>query len=340
MGVFVAGALSASAQINVLSDGYSVETYYVHDSDELGSGMDTEIGGIAWGSDNKMYYTTSMWGYLGGGFYRYDGSDGECLTLAYNDFPGATVVGVGDKIFFGSSSWTNVQSIHMFDTANDTLTKRTAVNYSLASYSDSLLIQGTSDGNIGSPNGVLYSFEGTEPSVLLATTPGASGGIYAGPSGLFVAPGAGDMSVYRWSLTELNYAIANSFLMESSEIRLWVDYSSMPAFSGFAGATSLIEHDGWLYITFTDFSSGSVLGAFNIAADGSFGGVSLEVLEYEGRLSELGVHDGNLYIAAGDTVYWIHTPAVPEPTTWALLFGGCTVLVILRKKQSRSAAKL
>ena len=358
----VAGVSSVTAQsvtINGITydpGNVSLSTYYIHDfSAEIDAVCDEyyvdppditnlKITDFAWGADQKMYFNTQcdiddywLWS-MGLGFYSKDGSTVTQILDQVESmlYQGSGVVAVGNNIRYnpdgGSTQW-----IATYDTTTGATPVRgePIPNYGLASNgSDLFFTNGVSGGT-----NISYSQGGTgTPQLITDMIPGGSGPLAFDLTGnMYYASGDGGL-VYCWTLSQVQDSIDGATLLDGGAVVLNL---SGTAYAGF-GTSSMLVNDDVIYLVLNDWSTWpditSVLFAYDMFTD-SYVELLRTVGQSFGQINIDG--SGNMYVSHGGTIYQFdNLTVVPEPTTWALLFAGCAVLVILRKKQSRSAAKL
>lgn len=311
------------AAITMVDGDYAVSAYYTHSNGD-------SIISYDWSSTGVLYYATATSGYSFGGLYR---SDLLSPVVAASDhFPGSSVVAIGDYIYYNTSNFQNTQFIYKYggNPASATQVSTTA-NWGLYSHGGSLFITGA-DG--WGANQIYYSEMDangnlvSNPAVSLGVTSGASGPICFDAEGnLYYAPGYGDFSIYKWTALELNAAMTDPLenpLTVSGH--LWMDYSQVYEVGG---ATSmLIDHEGRLVMTLTNFDAPSILASFGIGADGAYNDVTNIILTDTERLGELRLRDGTIYLSSGNDIYAV----IPEPATIVLLGLGAAFVFWRRKR--------
>ena len=308
--------------------GYATSLFYTHANAD-------RIVSYDWAGASDVYYQTSTASFDYGGFFRWSGpAPVELQNGSAAPFAGASVVTIGDSVYFNLGTFSSTP-IDKYGPLSDhpALTQiSTTANYALFGHSGDLFITGAV--NFG-PNQIFYSdLDGSgnlvsNPAVSLGTTGGGSGPLAFDAAGdLFFAPGYSDKSIYRWSAAQVIAAIAhptaNALTLTG---QLWADYSALYPLQ--SGATSmLVEADGDVLVTVTDFTNPSVLARFDAAPDGSYVGTSETILIDTALLGELRTHDGGLYISSENAIYQI----VPEPAAAALLALGGAVIALRRRR--------
>jgi hypothetical protein len=223
-------------------------------------------------------------------------------------------VAIGGRVYYNNSDAANNQFIYKYDSSVGGAPTQisSAINYSLHAGGGGLFITGTVWPN---PNHIFYSGIDSSgnlvsPTVDLGATSGSSGPLAFDAAGnLYYAPGFDDASIYRWSSAEVLGAIAGTPL--SITDHKWMDYSL-----AYAGATSMVVGaDGQLLVTLTSLSSSSLFVAFGIDENGDYSGETTTILESDGRLGEVRLHEGELYIADENNIYRV----IPEPSAFLIL---------------------
>ena len=307
---------SLRAQITVVDPAYQPAPFLTHSNADA-------IVSYDWGSNGSVYYQTAA-GFNFGGLYQYSGSAPTQVVSRPSDFSGASVVAIGDYIYF------NTSDIFKYSVASGgpAVLASSTTNYSLHAYQGDLYLTGYPGSG---PNHIYFTGIGANGDLLeanpardLGPTSGFSGPLAFDLQGnLFYAPGFGDLSIFRWSKAEVDAAKAGTPLADADGHR-WLIYTSR--YGGVAGGTSmLIDQTGHLLLTLTSFSADpSVLASFGIASDGSFDGNSETLLEDTDRLGELRLHDGSLFLSSGNQIFQI----VPEPSVLSFALAGALVLII------------
>ncbi|RYD39646.1 MAG: PEP-CTERM sorting domain-containing protein, partial [Verrucomicrobiaceae bacterium] len=104
----------------------------------------------------------------------------------------------------------------------------------------------------------------------------------------------------------------------------WLDYSALYA----GGASSmLVDANGVLIVSFTEFNSSSSLVGFEVDGNGDYNGNDSLILTSDGRLGEIRFHNGELYVADENFIYRL----VPEPSS--LLFSVLGLAFFARRKR-------
>ena len=319
---------SAHADITVLDPSYSASGYYTH------SNSDTIVS-YDW-SGGSLYYITNTSSFTFGGFYQHNGTT-TTIAAGNSDFAGASVVTVGDYVYYNTSDFTT-QKIFRYGalsgTPSLTLTS-TAVNYSLAGHDGGLYITGAPGfgtnhiyhTNINSDDGTFLS----TPPTDLGVDAGSSGPLtFDGAGNLYYAPGFSDPSIYKWSAAEVEASLENPITDPLSATgHKWLDYSL--DYSAYVGGTSLLVDGDQLLLTLSSFSDPSELVAFGIGQSGASDGTSTVILDSSELLGELRSHDGGIYLSNGNSIYQLQ--AVPEPSSIALLIAGGVLLLVYGRRR-------
>lgn len=307
-------ALSPFAQAAVVfSPGYSGTAAYTHSNSD-------NIFSYDWGSDGKIYLGTVDSSYKSAGIYSYDGTSSSTIQAARNVYAGTSVVAIGSSVYFNDAD--NSSKIFRYDIGSSTTSSLSATNYSLATDGSNLVTTGSADyvtTRIGYyANGVLAGM------IDLGGITGNSGPAAFDMAGnLFYAPGYGDLSIYRWSAIEIAAAVlGNGSPALAASGHKWLDYSS--SFNTAAGAGSLLlDADGNVIVTVTDFSNPSSLVKFNANGSGSFE----TILTSTDRLGEVRLNGGNLYLSETNKIIAV----IPEPSTLLVALSGLGLLLRRRR---------
>lgn len=295
------------------SSGYSGTAVYTHANSDAVYSYD-------WGSDGNIYLGTLTASYRSGGIYRFDGSFTSTIQTASSVFAGASVVALGSSVYFNDAD--NSPKIYRYDIGDSTTTSAASTNYSLATDGTNLITTGSADFVTTRIN--YYAGGLLAGGIDLGGIPGASGPAAFDMAGnLFYAPGFGDLSIYRWSAIEVAAAVlGNGSPALSASGHQWLDYSS--SFSSAAGAGSLlVDADGNVIVTVTDFSNPSSVVKFSADGSGSFE----TILTSTDRLGELRLNGGNLYLSESNSIIAI----VPEPS--ALLAALSGLGLVMRRRR-------
>jgi len=291
------------------SSGYSGTTYQTHSNSN-------SIYSYDWGSDGNVYYGTLTQSATFGGLYRGNGGPATNVVAGNSNFAGASVVAIGSSIYFNDGSYP-AGGIHRHDVGGSgAITLGAVTNYALGAYGNNLLTTGSL--SYSGPSQISYYAGGALGSTIeLGELPGASGPVFVDGQGyLYYAAGSDNLSIYRWSAAEVALAISsggsNPLIAEG---HLWIDYSA--AFEGFAGAGSMVvDADGSLFVTMTNYGGPSELVRFDADGSGNF----TRILSSNDRLGDIRMHDDNLFISEGNRIVQI----VPEPSALmlSLVMGG------------------
>lgn len=327
MAAFLLGGSAAMATLT-MSEGYYGTVYHAHASP--GS-----IGSYDWTSNGDLFYSATTPSYQFGGIYRSNSSG--VTEIAGPDtslYSSVSVVASGDYVYYNASDGDNNQFIYKYGPLGGSSSVSQisdTPNYSLHVSGGSLFITGAYGYG---PNHIFYStldssgnLSSNPATDLGQTGTGGSGPLAFDSAGnLYYAPGYGDDNIYRWSNAEVMMAVSGGQLSVAGHE--WLDYSSLYSVSG---ATSMaFNENGLLLVTLTNFSYASALVAFGIDENGAFSGESHQILESDGRLGEIRIHDGELYVADGNTIYHI----VPEPSSFAILALSSLLLAAGRRRKA------
>jgi hypothetical protein len=332
LALVTAASTSAWAQLTVLAPGYGVQDDYIHPTTDA-------IVSYDWDASANLYYLTAA-GYPNVNVWKSTGSSLTSLYSNPNHFAGASVVTIGNYVYFNDSDFSNHQFIRRYGpldgSAATTLSSSTA-NFGLSGHAGDLFITGAEDFGTNhiyrsdlAPDGDLLN----DPATDLGATSGASGPLAFDLEGnLYYAPGFGDLSIYKWSVSELAAAIANpSGQPLGVGGHLWLKYDTL--YSSVSGATSLLlDGDGDLLITLTSFSSPSLLVEFGADTAGSYDGNHTAILSDAGRLGDLRLHDGGVFLSSGNKIVQV----VPEPAIALLLLGALAAMLCGRSRKSFAA---
>ncbi|WP_157836854.1 hypothetical protein [Geminisphaera colitermitum] len=309
--VFMSGiaslALSALLHATItVNSPHSISPYYT-------PGGSNSIASYDWDSNGDLFYQTStpIYYYLGG-FYKHEFSTSTTTTLTlsggtYADYAGASVLTIGDFVYFNSSDTNNVQAIYKYSSGSSVTLESTDANYGLYTYDGDLFVTGAI--GWGTNHVYFHTVNGTTGALGtredLGVTSGASGPLAFDADGnLYYAPGYGDPSIYKWSAAEVADAIADP-VNDPLDIagHLWHDYSA--DYGIYSGGTSMVvDLDGNLLLTITDFINPSILVRFEVnPITGNYANNFDEILEDTGRLGEIRLYNGDLYISSDNTIY-------------------------------------
>jgi hypothetical protein len=312
---------SLRAQITVDDPAYQFTPFVTHTNSD-------NVVSYDWAANGSLYYQTATPGFNFGGLYQYSGSTPTQVVASSSDFSGASVVSIGNYVYYNTSDFNNT-NIYRYGPVNGspnaTLTS-TTVNFGLYPHGGNLFITGAP--GFGT-NHIYYSGIGasgaltSSPAIDLGADSGSSGPLAFDPQGdLFYAPGFGDLSIYRWSAADVAAAMADPIGHPLSAAgHLWLNYSGLYGNEN-GGTSMLIDSSGRVLLTLTSFSSPSVLARFGIAGDGSFNGAASTLLEDTSTLGELREHDGSLFFSSGNQIFEV----VPEPSSLCCLGLGLILL--------------
>lgn len=330
---------SAHAQLTINNPAYSATTYYTHTNAD-------SIISFDFGANGALYYQTGTPNYAFGGLYRAGGGVTAAVVPGSNSqFYGASVTAIGQSIYYNTSDASFNQLINRYGPLNGTPAAQvasTTVNYGLYGHDGRLFITGAP--NFGA-NHIYYSninadgsLANASPAIDLGEDSGASGPLTFNAQGdLYYSPGFGDLSIYRWTKSEVDAAIANpgvtAFQLGAANHQ-WLDYSS--AYSEYAstgGGTSLLDDgQGHLLLTLTGGGVSSKLASFGVTADGGYNGSMSTVLTEAGRLGELRLLGNAVLLADGSRILQV----VPEPSTVILLVAGAVIGLAAVRRPARA----
>lgn len=305
---------AAPASITLLDPSYSFTTYHAH------SVSSSAIVSFDWDTSDQIYYQTSTSFFNFGGLYRWDGTTQTTEVAGSSDFSGASVIRIGDYLYYNTSDFTN-QNIFRFGPLSGSPSSTnisTAENWGLFRRGPGEIFI---TGAIGfGTNEIFYTTldsagNFTAAPVSLGLTIGSSGPIAFDLAGnLYYAPGFGDLSIYKYTAADIAAAIADPITnpLPSAASRLWWDYSADFTVSGATGLA--FDDDGNLLITLTDFINPSFLLSVTVDSFGNFDDYT-SILSSTGRLGDIRFKDGTIYLANDNEILAV----VPEPSTLALL---------------------
>lgn len=334
-GIALALTSYSRASVSILDPDYSFSAYHAHP--DAGS----EISSFAWDSGGSLYYQVSTsWSF--GGLFKWDGATlGTLVSADFSLFTGASVISVGDNIYYNTSDFSNTQNVMKYGPLSG------AASSSLVSTSPNwgIYSRGAGEmfmtGAVGfGTNEIFYgTLDGTGNFVSspfsLGETIGASGPIAFDLAGnMYYAPGYGDLNIYKYTAADVAAAIADpaNTPLPPAESRLWYNYSA--DFANVGGGTGMAVDDaGNLLVTLTDFTNPSYLVQFDVDEFGEFDKLDA-ILESTGRLGDVRFHDGAIYLGSDNEILKID--AVPEPGTFGLLvMGGVAILAFAWSRRRR-----
>jgi len=312
LSALVTACPSAHAAL-AFSSGYSGTTAYTHSNSD-------DIYSYDWGSDGKIYLGAINSSYKSGGIYSYDGSSTSTIQAASNTYAGASVVAIGSSIYFNDADFNS--KIYRYNIGSSVTTSVSATNYSLGTDGNNLITTGSSDYVTTHLN--YYAGGALAGAIDLGGIEGSSGPAAFDMAGnLFYAPGYGDPSIYRWSAIEVAAAVLGSGSPPlTAGGHQWLNYSS--SFTSASGVGSLLlDPNGNVLVTLTDFTNPSALVKFSADGSGSFE----TILTSTDRLGELRLNGGNLYLSETNKIISI----IPEPSS--TLVALCGFGLFLRRRR-------
>lgn len=301
----------------VFSPGYGEASFYTDSAVE-------NIVSYDWSSDGRLYYNTSDSSYLSSGVYSYGSGGRETIQAAGVDYAGTGVVSIGSGVYFNNGNYPT-SDVYRFDTGTKLTSSQTLPSYALATDGVQLLV--TSSADFANTQLDYYMAGISSAPVTLGSISGSSGPAAFDLAGnLFFAPGYGSLKIYRWSATEVAAALADSTANPlTASGNVWVDYTSdFPAASG--GTSMLIDADGSVIVSVTDFTNPSAVVRF--AADGS--GNFETLLTSTDRIGEMRINDGKLYLATENRIVQV----IPEPSAAGLFLLAGGLLAFTRRRIS------
>jgi hypothetical protein len=282
-----------------------------------------------WGADGNLYYQTVTPSYTFGGLHRFDGAVTSAVVAASSGYAGASVVAVGGNVFYNTGDFPT--AIFRYGPLSGTPGSNQAAvydNYLLATDGANLFVSGAP--TWGTTDLTLFPVDSAGvlgTPVVLGSFSGASGPMtFDGAGNLYYIAGSGDMTVYRWSASELAAAALGTPLGTADHA--WADLSALSV--DFDGGTSmLIGEDGNLWLTLSRYASPSALFSLGIDGSGDYAGLE-ELAGSDTLLGELREYNGRYFISSGSGLYEI--TAVPEPGA-AVLLTAMGAMVFLRRRR-------
>lgn len=325
---FAAFLLSVSPAMAVLtaSSGYSVTSYHTH------TNSDTVVS-YDWTANGDLYYGTSTSSYKFGGVYRSDGGGVTTIAPANTGLSsGMSTVVSGDYVYFNNSDSANNQFIYKYGPTGGLAAVTqisTTANSSLHVSAGSLYITGAVGFDI---NHIYYSGLDSSgnlvnnPALDLGETSGYSGPLAFDAAGnLYYAPGGDDTSIYRWSSAEVLSAVSGGNLSVAGHQLL--DYGSLLAGGG--ASSMVVDENGVILLTWTNYLDPSALVAFNAEGDGDYLDMKT-IATSNGRLGQVSIRDGEIFVSEGNSIYQV----IPEPSAFLSL--GLSGLLMMRRKRQAS----
>ncbi|MDF3131271.1 hypothetical protein P0Y35_18850 [Kiritimatiellaeota bacterium B1221] len=314
-------SLNAVRATITYESGYGGSILYTHSSSD-------SITSYDWDTSGALNYMTSA-GYPDVNIWRNNGVTTTNIYSNPSHFSGASVVAIGDYIYFNDSDYTN-QNIHRYDPNSASPSSSpisTTANYGLYNGNGDLFITGA----IGFGTNHIYysSLDGNgdlnnDPALDLGETFGSSGPLVFDASGnMYYAPGYGDLSIYKWSASQVSDAIADPINNPLSQTGVrWADYSG--EYTTMSGATGMaFDANGNLIVSLTSFSAPSALVSFNLNGAGAYAGNDL-IMTTTNRLGDIREHDGEIYFAVDNQIIQV----IPEIGTLSALCIGFALLAL------------
>lgn len=319
-------ASSPAFAVLTVSSGYSSVGYHTHTNSHTVVSYD-------WTANGDLYYSTSTSSYGFGGVYRSDSGGVTTIAPADSGFSsGMSTVVSGDYVYFNNSDSANTQFIYKYGPTGGSaaITQiSTTANSSLHVSAGSLYITGA----VGFDTNHIY-FSALDSSGNMINNPvldlGETSG-YSGPlafdaaGNLYYAPGSGDTSIYRWSSAEVLSAVSGGSLSVAGHQLL--DYGTM--LTGGGASSMVVDENGVILLTWTNYSDPSALVAFNAEGDGDYLDMKT-IATSDGRLGQVSIRDGEIFLSEGNSIYSIDQ-VIPEPS--ALLSLGLSGLLMMRRKR-------
>lgn len=328
VGIASALIVPSHAAVSILDPGYSFSTYHTH------SVPTSSVVSFDWDLGGAVHYQTVTASFNFGGLFRWDGLDQSTAVPGDSDFSGASVVRIGDNVYYNTSDFTD-QKVFRYGPLSGppgATNISTAPNWGLFGRNPGEMFL---TGSVGFGTNEVYHvlLDGAgdflSTPISLGLTTGSSGPIAFDASGnMFYAPGFADLNIYRYTAAEVAAAIADPLAnpLPAAASRLWWNYSTnFPAVSGAAGLA--FDASGNLLATLTDFSNPSYLVRADVDGLGGFDGFNA-ILSSTDRLGDVRFKDDSIYLANSDTILQV----VPEPSTLGLVVLGGAVLAWMRRR--------
>ena len=323
----LAPAPHASAQPTIVAPGFGLAPFHTHTNGDA-------IVSFDWDAAANLYYMTTA-GFPDISVWRTSGGAPTSIYANANRFSGASVVFIGDFVYFNDSDFSNTQFVHRYGPVSGAAVSSqisTTRNSSLYGHDGDLFIAGAPGFGTNQIYHSDLAVDGTlvnDPATSLGVTSGSSGPlVFDGAGNLYYAPGFGDLSIYKWSALEVGNAIASPAGSPlNTPGHLWLNYSAL--YPTASGATSmLLDADGDLLVTLSNFIDPSGLVEFGADAGGDYDGTALEILTDTGRLGELRTLNGGVFVSSDNKIFQL----VPEPGC-ALVVVGFAVLLARRSRK-------
>ncbi|HEV7404888.1 MAG TPA: PEP-CTERM sorting domain-containing protein [Chthoniobacteraceae bacterium] len=332
-----AALLHRAGAAPVTSPGFTATPLVTHNTSDA-------IISYDWAAATGLYYLTTAT-YPDNGQSLWKATGGTPLQVYTNstNFAGNNLVASGDYLYFNDSDLSNHQFIRRYGPLSGnpavTLTS-TASNFGLYGHAGNLFVTAK---NGSAPANLFYTGLAADghllsdpPLSLGDPTTGLGGG--SGGSGplvfdlagnLYYAPGYNDPSIYKFAASEVADAIAQNGHPLKVTGHRWLSYGT--AYPNKGASSLLVDPDGDLLMTLTNYGDPSLLVEFGVAPDGSYDNTATDVLSAT-ALGDLRLHDGKVYISADNGIFEI----VPEPGTLALLTLGMGAVALRRRRRARA----
>lgn len=297
------------------------------------------LASFDYGSDGHLYYSTSDASFANASFWRWDGAAATRLYHAPGNFGGASVVAVGDRIYFNDSDFTATYiRSHVVGSAG-TAVVSTANNYGLhrgATAGPARLWMTAA----AAPTYATEIFQAATDAagdlasgfVRVAVPGGASGPMAFDAAGnLFYAVGFFATEFHAWSAAQVAAALADPVgaVLTPANAVLTRDFGA--DFPGAGGATGMaFDADGALLLSLTRFTDPSVVARYSLSGLAVTG--STAIATATGRLGDIRLVEGVLHVAAGDGIYAL---GVPEPQAASLALGVLAALAAIVARRGR-----
>ncbi len=330
-GIALALTSPSRAAVSILDPAYSFTIYHTH------SVATSAIVSFDWDSGGTAYYQASTDSFNFGGLFTWNGLAQGTAAPGTSDFSGASVVRLGDNIYYNTSTFTDQRAWKYGPLSGSPAASNisTAANWGLFRRgADEIFITGAP--GFGTNEIFRASLDGSgnfaSAPVSLGLTIGSSGPIAFDLSGnMYYAPGFADQNIYKYTAADVAAAIADpvSNPLPPAASRLWYDYSGDFATAS-GGAGMAFDASGDLLLTLTDFVNPSLLVRFDVDGAGDFAGLDA-ILSSTDRLGDVRFRDSAIYVGNANTILQV----VPEPGTFGLVVLGGLVAGWLHRRCNR-----